>query len=93
MSEDNITEIMSKLKDIDSNTSSKTIMILQCITLLFVLGKPVLMHWIRAKYNVKDEPVNPANPEGWQAPRAEDGQTQRVQTIENQHAEDEFNDK
>ena len=56
MSEDNLTDIMSKLNDIDSNTSSKTMMILQCITLLFVLGKPVLMYWIRAKYNVKEEP-------------------------------------
>ena len=53
---DNITEIMSKLKDIDSNTNNKTMMILQCITILFILGKPVLMYWIRAKYNVKDEP-------------------------------------
>ena len=56
MSEDNLSEIMSKLSDIDSNTSSKTMMILQCITLLFVLGKPVIMYWIRAKYNVKEEP-------------------------------------
>ena len=56
MSEDNITDIMSKLKDIDSNTNNKTMMILQCITILFILGKPVLMYWIRAKYNVKEEP-------------------------------------
>ena len=56
MSEDNLSEIMAKLSDIDSNTSSKTMMILQCITLLFVLGKPVIMYWIRAKYNVKEEP-------------------------------------
>ena len=56
MSEDNLTDIMSKLNDIDSNISSKTMMVLQCITLLFVLGKPVLMYWIRAKYNVKEEP-------------------------------------
>ena len=56
MSEDNLSEIMSKLSDIDSNTSSKTMMILQCITLLFVVGKPVIMYWIRAKYNVKEEP-------------------------------------
>ena len=55
MSEDNLSEIMSKLSDIDSNTSSKTMMILQCITLLFVSGKPVIMYWIRAKYNVKEE--------------------------------------
>ena len=55
MPEDNLSEIMSKLSDIDSNTSSKTMMILQCITLLFVLGKPVIMYWIRAKYNVKEE--------------------------------------
>ena len=53
---DNITEIISKLNDIDSNTNNKTMMILQCITILFILGKPVLMYWIRAKYNVKDEP-------------------------------------
>ena len=56
MSEDNLSEIMTKLNDIESNTNNKTMMILQCITLLFVLGKPVLMYWIRAKYNVKDEP-------------------------------------
>ena len=53
---DNITEIISKLNDIDSNTNNKTMMILQCITILFILGKPVLMYWIRAKYNVKEEP-------------------------------------
>ena len=55
MSEDNLTDIMSKLNDISSNTNNKTMMILQCITLLFVLGKPVLMFWIKARYNVKDE--------------------------------------
>ena len=56
MSEDNLSEIMSKLKDIDSNTSSKTMLILQGLTVFFIVAKPVLMYWIRAKYNVKDEP-------------------------------------
>ena len=55
MSEDNLSEIMSKLKDIDSNTSSKTMLILQGLTVFFIVAKPVLMYWIRAKYKVKDE--------------------------------------
>ena len=53
--EDNITDIISKLNDIDSNTNNKTMLILQGITVFFIVAKPVLMFWIRAKYNVKDE--------------------------------------
>ena len=56
MSDVNLTDIMSKLKDIDSNTNNKTMMILQGLTVFFIVAKPVLMFWIRAKYNVKDEP-------------------------------------
>ena len=63
MSEDNLSEIISKLNDIDSNTNNKTMLILQGLTVFFIVAKPVLMYWIRAKYNVKDEPVNP---EDWQ---------------------------
>ena len=55
MSDLNLTDVMSKLNDINSNNNNKTMMILQCITLLFVLGKPVLMFWIKAKYNVKEQ--------------------------------------
>ena len=53
---DNITEIMSKLNDIDSNTNNNTMLILQGITVFFVLAKPVLLFWIRAKYKVPEEP-------------------------------------
>ena len=55
MSDLNLTDIMSKLNDINSNNNNKTMMVLQCITLLFVLGTPVLMFWIKAKYNVKEQ--------------------------------------
>ena len=54
--EDNITDIISKLNDIDSNTNNKTMLILQGITVFFIVAKPVLMFWIKAKYNVQDEP-------------------------------------
>ena len=53
---DNITDIISKLNDIDSNTKSKTLLILQGITVFFVVMKPVLLFWIKSKYRVKDEP-------------------------------------
>ena len=56
MSEDNLSEIISKLNDIDSSTNNKTMLILQGLTVFFIVAKPVLMYWIRAKYNVKDEP-------------------------------------
>ena len=56
MSEDNLSEIISKLNDIDSNTNNKTMLILQGLTVFFIVAKPVLMYWIRAKHNVKDEP-------------------------------------
>ena len=56
MSEDNLSEIISKLNDIDSNSNNKTMLILQGLTVFFIVAKPVLMYWIRAKYNVKDEP-------------------------------------
>ena len=56
MSEDNLTDIISKLNDIDLNTNNKTMLILQGLTVFFIVAKPVLMYWIRAKYNVKDEP-------------------------------------
>ena len=56
MSEDNLSEIISKLNDIDSNTNNKTMLILQGLTVFFIVAKPVLMYWIRAKYNVKEEP-------------------------------------
>ena len=55
MSEDNLTDIMSKLNDISSNTNSKTMLILQGLTVFFIVAKPVLMFWIKAKYNVKEE--------------------------------------
>ena len=55
--EDNITDIISKLNDIDSNTNNKTMLILQGITVFFIVMKPVLMFWIRAKYNVQEENV------------------------------------
>ena len=51
----NITDIISKLNDIDSNTNNKTMLILQGITVFFIVMKPVLMFWIRAKYNVQGE--------------------------------------
>ena len=53
---DNITDIISKLNDIDSNTKSKTLLILQGITVFFVVMKPVLLFWIKSKYHVKEEP-------------------------------------
>ena len=56
MSEDNLSEIISKLNDIDSSTNNKTMLILQGLTVFFIVAKPVLMYWIRAKYNVKEEP-------------------------------------
>ena len=54
--EDNITEIIAKLNDISSNTNNKTMLILQGLTVFFIVAKPVLMFWIKAKYNVQDEP-------------------------------------
>ena len=56
MSEDNLSEIISKLNDIDSSTNNKTMLILQGLTVFFIVAKPALMYWIRAKYNVKEEP-------------------------------------
>ena len=50
----NLTDVMSKLNELNTNSNNKTLLIVQCITLLFVLGKPVLMFWIKAKYGVKD---------------------------------------
>ena len=57
MSEDNLTDIISKLNDIDLNTNNKTMLILQGLTVFFIVAKPVLMFWIRAKYNVQEENV------------------------------------
>ena len=54
--EDNLTDIISKLNDIDSNTNNKTLLILQGITVFFIVAKPVLLFWIRAKYKVHEEP-------------------------------------
>ena len=51
----NITDIISKLNDIDANTNSNTMLILQGITVFFILAKPVLLFWIRAKYKVPEE--------------------------------------
>ena len=53
---DNITDIISKLNEINTNTNNKTMLILQGITVFFIVAKPVLLFWIRAKYKVKDEP-------------------------------------
>ena len=53
---DNITDIISMLNDIDSNTKDKTLLILQGLTVFFILAKPVLLFWIKSKYKVKDEP-------------------------------------
>ena len=53
---DNITDIISKLNEIDSNTNNKTLLILQGITVFFIVAKPVLLFWIKSKYHVKDEP-------------------------------------
>ena len=54
--EDNITDIISKLNDIDSNTKNKTMLILQGMTVFFIVMKPVLLFWIKSKYHVKDNP-------------------------------------
>ena len=53
---DNITDIMSKLNEINRNTNSKTMLILQGMTVFFILVKPVLLFWIKSKYHVKEEP-------------------------------------
>ena len=53
---DNITDIISKLNEINTNTNNKTMLILQGITVFFIVAKPVLLFWIRAKYNVHEEP-------------------------------------
>ena len=53
---DNLTDIISKLNEIDSNTNYKTMLILQGITVFFIVMKPVLLFWIKSKYKVKDEP-------------------------------------
>ena len=53
---DNITDIISKLNDIDSNTKNKTMLILQGMTVFFIVMKPVLLFWIKSKYHVKEEP-------------------------------------
>ena len=54
--EDNITDIISRLNDIDSNTKNKTLLILQGITVFFIVMKPVLLFWIKSKYHTKEEP-------------------------------------
>ena len=54
--EDNITDIISKLNEINTNTNNKTMLILQGITVFFIVAKPVLLFWIKSKYKVKDEP-------------------------------------
>ena len=53
---DDITEVISKLNEIDSNTNNKTMLILQGITVFFIVAKPVLLFWIKSKYKVKEEP-------------------------------------
>ena len=53
---DNITDIISKLNEINTNTNNKTMLILQGITVFFIVAKPVLLFWIKSKYKVKDEP-------------------------------------
>ena len=53
--EDNITDIISRLNDIDSNTKNKTLLILQGITVFFIVAKPVLLFWIKSKYDVKEQ--------------------------------------
>ena len=53
---DNITDIISKLNEINTNTNNKTMLILQGMTVFFILVKPVLLFWIKSKYKVKDEP-------------------------------------
>ena len=53
---DNITDIISKLNEIDSNTNNKTMLILQGLTVFFIVAKPVLLFWIKSKYRVPDEP-------------------------------------
>ena len=53
---DNITDIISKLNGINTNTNNKTMLILQGITVFFIVAKPVLLFWIKSKYKVKDEP-------------------------------------
>ena len=55
MSED-INDIISKLNEINTNTNNKTMLILQGITVFFIVAKPVLLFWIKSKYKVKDEP-------------------------------------
>ena len=53
---DNLTDVISKLNEINNNTNNKTMLILQGITVFFIVAKPVLLFWIRAKYKVREEP-------------------------------------
>ena len=52
---DNLTDIISKLNEIDSNTKSKTMLIPQGMTVFFIVMKPVLLFWIKSKYKVKED--------------------------------------
>ena len=53
---DNLTDVISRLNEINNNTNNKTMLILQGITVFFIVAKPVLLFWIRAKYKVREEP-------------------------------------
>ena len=53
--DDNLTDIISKLNEIGSNTNNKTMLILQGITVFFIVMKPVLLFWIKSKYHVKED--------------------------------------
>ena len=65
---DNITDIISKLNEINTNTNNKTMLILQGITVFFILTKPVLLFWIKSKYHVKDNPETIENQQEPQDP-------------------------